>query len=61
MPWIDQNKCIGCKACIKVCPVNAISMQNGKATIDQDKCIHCGKCRPICPVSAIKHNKEKTN
>ena len=61
MPWIDEKKCIGCGICVKICPVDAISMKNGKAIIDQEKCIHCGKCRPDCPVEAIRHNSENPN
>lgn len=61
MPWIDQSKCIGCEACIKVCPTGTISMQNGKASIDQEKCIHCGKCFSACPNEAIRKNLENPN
>ena len=59
MPWIDKNQCVGCGVCIKICPVNAITMVDNKAVIDQEKCIHCGKCRPVCPLGAIKHNSER--
>jgi len=58
MPWVNQNKCIGCGACVNICPVGAISMENGKAVIDQNKCIHCGKCLDICPQGAIRPNSE---
>jgi len=58
MPWLKQSECVGCKACVDICPVKAIYMENGKACIDQEKCIHCGKCLPICPFGAIKHNSE---
>jgi len=58
MPWIKEDKCVGCEACVKVCPVEAIYMKNGKAFIDQEKCIHCGKCLNVCPFNAIRHNYE---
>jgi len=58
MPWINQNKCIGCGACVNICPVGAISIRNGKAIIDQNKCIKCGKCLSICPQDAIRPNSE---
>jgi len=61
MPWIDQNKCNGCKTCVDICPVGAISIKDGKAIIDQGKCIHCGKCLNICPQRAIRPNSENPN
>ena len=59
MPWINKNKCVGCGACIKICPVEAISMKDGKAEIYMDKCIRCGKCHDVCPKEAVRHDSEK--
>lgn len=54
---IDKNKCIGCGACVGICPVEAISMDDeGKSQIDTEKCIKCGACEATCPVEAIKIN-----
>lgn len=54
---IDKNICIGCGACIGVCPTKAISFDGeGKAQIDENICIKCGTCEAICPVQAIKIN-----
>ncbi len=47
------KKCNGCGACIKWCPVNAISM-NKVAKILESKCIGCGVCVGVCPIGAIK-------
>ncbi|MBE5758146.1 MAG: 4Fe-4S dicluster domain-containing protein [Clostridiales bacterium] len=50
---IDRETCVGCGACVGTCPVNAISLNDGKAVIDQDVCVKCGACAQTCPVSAI--------
>ncbi len=41
---VNSSLCIGCKKCLAVCPVNAISIVNGKAVINSQKCIGCGRC-----------------
>lgn len=51
---IDEEKCIGCTACARVCPVEAIKGEIKKPhEIDQDKCIKCGACYQTCRFSAI--------
>ncbi|HNZ06677.1 MAG: 4Fe-4S binding protein [Candidatus Cloacimonetes bacterium] len=50
---IDKETCIGCGACVDVCPVSALSMEDGKAVCDENACIDCGACIGTCPVSAI--------
>ncbi len=48
------DKCIGCSACSRQCPVGAISGELKKQfTIDQEKCIKCGKCIATCRFGAI--------
>ena len=51
---VCTNGCIGCRKCEKICPTNAITVQDDTAFIDVDKCIVCGKCREVCPVSVIE-------
>ena len=49
----DADKCVGCKACMKIgCP--AISMQDGKAKIDTTQCVGCGVCEQLCKLGALK-------
>ena len=49
------DACQGCLAhpCEKVCPKDAIHLENGRSVIDQEKCIKCGKCLNVCPYNAI--------
>lgn len=51
---IDAEKCRGCTACARKCPVGAIA---GKVrephTIDKSKCIKCGACMETCKFGAI--------
>ena len=49
---VKEDKCIGCKACMKIgCP--AISIINGKAKVDATQCVGCGVCEQLCKVGAL--------
>ena len=46
--------CIGCTACTKKCPVEAITgLRNQLHIIDAELCIDCGACGAVCPPEAI--------
>ena len=51
---IVSDKCKGCSACSRVCPVGAISGKIKEPfTIDKSKCIKCGACIEKCRFNAI--------
>ena len=52
---IDADKCKGCSACARKCPVTVISGQiKSPYEIDQSKCIKCGACIDTCKFGAIE-------
>jgi nitroreductase/Pyruvate/2-oxoacid:ferredoxin oxidoreductase delta subunit len=51
---IDAEKCNGCELCVKVCPSETISMQDGKARVTGDRSLQCGHCMAVCPVDAVR-------
>ena len=51
------TECQDCYKCIRQCPVKAIRVENGHATILSQKCILCGNCVINCPASA-KHIRD---
>ena len=55
-PHILTDACIGCGACVKVCPEgDVLGLIDGKATIvNPHKCIGHGLCAEECPVGAIE-------
>ncbi|MGB9676474.1 MAG: 4Fe-4S binding protein [Candidatus Bathyarchaeales archaeon] len=58
--YVITDLCNGCQACVPICPVNAITMVEGKAKIDPFQCIGCGACIPVCPQEAIDFKNATT-
>lgn len=51
---VDRSLCVACGSCVKVCPVNALSVYRGLYAIaDMNKCVGCGRCAKECPASVI--------
>lgn len=53
--WIinfSKANCKNCYACVRACPVHAISVKAEQAQIMKERCIGCGKCLKVCPKNA---------
>jgi NAD-dependent dihydropyrimidine dehydrogenase PreA subunit len=51
---LNQEKCVGCKMCLIVCPHAVFGMNNGYARIEnRDACMECGACARNCPTEAV--------
>lgn len=48
-----NDKCTACMACVRVCPVEAVSISGSEVAIVEDTCIECGLCVPACYHDAI--------
>lgn len=55
-----EDSCIQCGKCISLCPLNNISMKEGKITW-QNNCMHCMACISACPTRAIQYGKGTKN
>ncbi len=51
---VDEDKCFGCGACIALCPVNVLDLENRVAIVDESNCTHCEHCISSCPVFALE-------
>ncbi|MFP4105284.1 MAG: NADH-quinone oxidoreductase subunit NuoF [Phycisphaerae bacterium] len=54
---VDAEKCVGCTACARNCPVNCIAGAPKQVhEIDQMRCIKCGRCYEVCRFDAIRRS-----
>ena len=53
-PVVDRPLCVGCGACVRTCPRQCITMEDGKARIASKNCIRCYCCHEMCPQDAIR-------
>ena len=52
-----SDACIGCGQCAKRCPMNNVTLKDGKPSWGKN-CTHCMACICYCPVSAIEYGKK---
>ena len=50
----DEDECIGSGACIEICPVDAMTLEEDIAVVDEQWCIGCGVCATVCPTDTLK-------
>lgn len=50
---VDDSLCAGCETCLERCQMEAIFMQDDRATIDLKRCVGCGLCVTTCPNKAL--------
>ena len=51
---IDPDLCVACLACVRVCPADAVGVEERQVRIIDEACTRCGICVPACPHEAIK-------
>ena len=50
-----NGSCDGCSNSTAACPVQAMSIVEGKPVIDYSKCIFCGRCVEACAKNSLHH------
>lgn len=55
--FYTTDSCISCGLCEKVCPMNNITLTDGKP-VWNNNCIHCTACINKCPKQAIEYGKK---
>jgi ferredoxin len=50
---LNRDDCEGCEKCIERCQMDALRMEDDKASLDADRCIGCGLCVTTCPTGAL--------
>lgn len=55
---IEPEACVACLACLRVCPADAIAVEEAVVRIVDESCVRCGLCLPACPHDAISARGE---
>lgn len=60
-PHVNQENCIGCGQCTRICAHDAVTITDRKASIDHNKCVGCGRCIGVCPRDAVEPASDESN
>lgn len=52
--FTEKRECQDCYKCVRHCPVKAIKIEHGCATVMPELCVYCGNCVLVCPSGAKK-------
>ncbi|RJP82664.1 MAG: 4Fe-4S dicluster domain-containing protein [Desulfobacteraceae bacterium] len=55
----NEDLCIGCGICMRVCPTKAIRIRDDRSFRLLDQCVGCGECQRVCPSGAIQMQPDK--
>ena len=48
---VDQEKCINCGMCLKVCFADAMQQGDETVYVNEENCVGCGGCLSVCPAA----------
>lgn len=59
-PWITEEPCSLCEACVEICREDAIVLDSEKQgpVIEDDLCLQCGKCIAVCPTGSLAEGQK---
>jgi Ni,Fe-hydrogenase III small subunit/ferredoxin len=59
LPVLNDSLCPdGCRACIEICPTDAIARDSAGLALDMGRCLFCNDCVTACPEGAIKFSQD---
>lgn len=53
-PEVDPEHCVGCGACVDVCPGGCLKLEQGRISFSRELCQGCGECAVVCRTKAIE-------
>lgn len=59
IPFVDLEKCTGCRTCVDFCKFNALAYIGNKVKVFEDICHSCGGCMQFCPERAISEKDKE--